>query len=445
MNQSKPNLPDNIQLSNSQKKALISVLNGKNVFITGSAGSGKSLLINLIKKIYKNKYPHKIIHITSLTGISAINVGGMTLHSFAGLRLGDKPANYYLKAVEKNKKIKTRWLDTDLLIIDEISMMSAELFDKLVYLAENIRYLATEDGHVFGGIQLVAFGDFFQLTPIIKQQPKDDKIFCFESDNWNRIISENIELKKIFRQTDDYYAKLLNRLRQGKHTDEDIAAIISRQISRDEINDFNIIKLFPINRLVDEENSRYLKENDNNTVFYKAQYDGDEELTEELKKQFMSSGLDTVILKKGMRVMLIKNLDVDIGLVNGSLGYIDRFCDDKPVVNFDNGLSRIIEKNEWKIDKFVKVDDFGDKSKIFTVSAKALQIPIILANSISIHKSQGQTFEKAIISLADCFADHHIYVALSRVKSLDGLYIIDFEPSKIKINKKVKKFYSQLS
>lgn len=460
-------------LSNDQKKALLAIINGENVFVSGSGGTGKSTLIRGVEAVYKKKFPDKVLNLTSTTGISAINVGGMTIHSFAGIGFGTANISLLIRKIRSKPDIVKRWKDTDLLIIDEVSMLSCDVFDKLNEIAKVIR----GNDKPFGGLQLLLFGDFYQLTPIIdKKFSQTNKVFCFESDKWFDIINVHINLKKVFRQTDTEYISMLSRLRRGRPTQDDIKLIQSRVKTRSEIkqiiNDTNgqIIKLYPINRMVQAENDKCMRKLPGNPRIFNAYYEGDKHLIMELETQMKSIGYHAINLKIGARVMLTSNINTREGLVNGLIGTIQSFSGDCPIVKFDNGIVQKIERIDREIQRQDRVPVFDDpldntiddgsdidklsdpnyvpkqtKYRVINLTGKCKQIPLVLAYAISIHKSQGQTIEKAIISLEECFTEHQVYVALSRVKNLDGVYLTSFDPRKIRVNKKVKKFYRNLN
>jgi ATP-dependent DNA helicase PIF1 len=434
------------KLSILQKKALCFILKKQNVLITGSAGTGKSLLINVIKKIINKKYPDINLYITASTGVAAINIKGCTLHSFAGIGLGKSSKEELLKKIKYRKQICDRWKDVDILIIDEISMISCDIFEKIEYIARQIRNSILP----FGGIQLILVGDFFQLTPIIDIKREDNKVFCFESEIWDKCNLNIINLKKIYRQDDLNFQLLLNRLRIGTYTNNDILEIKNR-IKKPPLNN-SYIHLYPTNKQVKNENMKMLNKINNYNMIYEPNYIGDDELKKELKLQFKQINMDKIYLKIGARIMLVTNLDTTIGLCNGTLGTIKDFNDDGlPIVLFDNNIQMTINRHTWELEKKIRIKSLNCKNNNISginnfkkIKASAIQIPLILAWSISIHRSQGLTFENAIISLDKCFAEHHIYVALSRVKSLNGIYIEgDIIENKIKINNKVKKFFNK--
>ena len=203
-----------MELSNEQQIAFDKYVQGHNIFITGPGGSGKSVLI---KSIYKHAYNRfKDIHVTALTGCAAVllNCKAKTLHSWAGIGLGNNTINNLVDKIKKNKFLKGVWKSTDILVVDEVSMLSLKLFDTLNAIGKAIR----RNNKPFGGIQLIFSGDFFQLPPVGNKDEPDTQKFCFESEEWNNTfqMQNQIQLIKIFRQTDQTYSLLLNQIRQGK-------------------------------------------------------------------------------------------------------------------------------------------------------------------------------------------------------------------------------------
>lgn len=428
-----------IKLSHLQKVAIVHIIRGKNVFIHGSAGTGKSVSIKYAKKYLYKKYPGRIIATTASTGVSAINVGGSTIHWFSGIRTGKGRLNTLLKRIMADPECIKRWQEVDTLIIDEISMISQDIFEKLDALAQIIR----ECPKPFGGIQLILLGDFYQLTPVEKDLNIPVK-FCFESPVWSKCINHIVCLTEIFRQTDTEYKDILNRIRKGKQTISDILTIKSRlvkslKLSGEEINTIDSIKLFPRNKQVADENHKRLVLLSGTAVEYRAKYFGYKALQDELRKQFQSCDRDLIKLKIGARVMLTYNLNVEAGLCNGSLGTVVGLKDSQVIVKFDPVGTKdpdvqVIDKQKWELELYLS----GTK-----LSASVVQIPLVLAFAASIHKAQGLTFTKAEMDLNKCFAEHQVYVALSRVKTLDGLFLLDnFNSDRIKVNKKVTQMFA---
>ena len=260
-------------LSEKQKVAYRNILEGKSVFLTGKAGSGKSGVINLFYKQYKYK---KHIGITSTTGTSAILINGSTLHSFLGIGLGTADVEFLYMNIKNKGHILKRWLELDVLIIDEISMLSPKLFDKL----ENLAKVVRKNDLPFGGIQLILTGDFLQLPCV------DSVKFCFEAESWYKCVNKIIYLTENFRQNDLEFHKCLSEVRINELSPESIKLLKSCQNNKLE-NEYGILptKIYALNKDVDEENIQEI-----NKLFQK-----DNEL------QFYEYQLEYEVLKKGFR------------------------------------------------------------------------------------------------------------------------------------------------
>ncbi|ARR75030.1 ATP-dependent DNA helicase PIF1-like protein, partial [Mimivirus AB-566-O17] len=421
-------------LSESQERVLELVRKGNNVLILGSAGCGKSTVIKEIKSEFKNKK----VYITSTTGISAYNIQGVTLHSFMGFGTGEGPLHTLLSRIRRRKGYTQRLIETEILIVDEISMMSAELFEKVDTILREIRRIQLP----FGGIQMIFSGDLLQLKPVIKEtewNPDPDQRLIFESSRFSEYF-ETVVLTTNFRQQHDViYQGLLTNIRRNTLTSGDLQLLtdcLGKKPPK------GVPFLVPTNKAAGEINKRETLKLKTpkftyTTVFQKEIHTSshDETLSDmylaELKNQFKQKDLDELVLRAGSRVMLTRNLDVSSGLVNGALGTISSACKGGVSVEFDNGSTKDLVKEKWELG----TDDF-------TVTAS--QIPLILAYAITIHKSQSLTLENARIDLARCFADHMVYVALSRVKSLDGLYLESFDASKVMVDKKTLEYLDSI-
>ena len=433
-------------LTDEQKGVIRVLLSGKNVALLGAAGCGKSYLLSVIykefprlKKMKTDIFPH--IQMCALTGCAALLLGkAKTLHSWAGIGLGKGTVSELYVKIRKNRKSMRNWLCTDLLIIDEISMMTAELLDKLDELGKKIRSNQTP----FGGIQLLVVGDFFQLPPIHKEVKfalESDIKFAFESDVWKTFIT--IELIQILRQKDEVFHKILKEARIGCLTKESCDILSSKQGLNWKQNKIRPTLLFPKRVEVDMINDSNLRALKGRRYTYKSKlvYDGkmpdgfveSDENFQRVLAMFDSNASysNELELVLHAQVMLISNIDSELGLVNGSRVVIVDFSLDLPVVEFLNGITKTIGTHSWPIEDY----EFVSRT----------QIPLRLAYAVTIHKIQGSTLDSALIDIGSgVFEYGQAYVALSRVRSLDALYVYDFDPVAFKAHPKVKEFYTHL-
>ncbi|KAF2746215.1 hypothetical protein M011DRAFT_404852 [Sporormia fimetaria CBS 119925] len=469
----KKNQPHRVFLSDEQKHVLNLVTqHKKSVFFTGSAGTGKSVLLREIISTLRKKYikePDRIA-VTASTGLAACNIGGVTLHSFSGIGLGKEPAEELVKKIRRNASARQRWLRARVLIIDEISMVDGELFDKLEQVARTLR----NNGRPFGGIQLVITGDFFQLPPVAERGRVVK--FAFDAGTWTTSIEHTIGLHHVFRQKDPVFAGMLNEMREGRLTPESIARFksLDRPLPSSEIE---ATELFPTRAEVERANNIRMQQLHGDLFHFDARDGGtitDKTQRDKLLEKCLAPAV--VSLKKGAQVMLIKNMDDT--LVNGSLGKVTGFMTDQmfniykenedafldgslppeadvrkqqaasllglntqqvyPVVRFSvaDGTTRdlLCKREAWKYEL-----PNGE------VQASREQIPLILAWAMSIHKAQGQTLERVRVDLGKAFEKGQSYVALSRATNMAGLQVLRFDPRKVQAHEKVRAFYSSLS
>lgn len=423
-----------IKWTDQQKKIVDAVTGGQSVFISGSAGTGKTVLVEHIIKQLKKIHGRSKVVVTGSTGAAACAIRGQTLHSFAGIGLGEGDRMALLSMVLSNKKAYRGWNKVKALVIDEISMVDATFFESVEYIAREIR----EKDKTWGGIQLVVSGDFFQLPPISKKS-SSIKEFAFEADCWDSSFDMQFELTTIFRQSDAQLVKLLQGIRRGKTDPEDLQ-LLEKCCSETE-PDSSVARFYPRNDDVCQVNRKHLESLGEEIVVYSAVDEGVDSWKKQLKHV---SAPDELKICIGARVMLIKNLNPWKKLVNGATGTVVNFkynvtdvqgiceCEILPIVNFDSGPKEvIIEPDEW-----VVMD--GDK-----VGARRIQIPLMLAWALSIHKCQGMTLDSIHTDLSRAFGFGMVYVALSRVKSLSGLHLSGFDPSKIKAHPRVLQFYER--
>ena len=439
-----------MDLSHEQKLVFDKYISGQNIFITGPGGTGKS---EIIRNIYKDAYSkNKNIQVTALTGCAAVllNCSAKTIHSWAGIGLGTSESSKLIDKIRKNQFYKKVWKQIQILVIDEVSMMSVKLFDHLNKIGKAMRH----SSRPFGGIQVIFAGDFYQLPPVGNKEDPDTQNFCFESPEWNTCfpLENQITLKKIFRQKDNEYCQILNQIRQGKVKAKTIG-ILSTYVGRTAESSLVITptKLYPTRSKVDAINNEFMSKLDAPEKRFKISQRKDLEMSKAEKESrsiinqkeidfeldFISNNLlcdKELILKEGAQVMCIINLTPPTGntieICNGSQGIVTGFCDITgcPRVKFNNGLEQVMTKYTWCSDRIPGIG--------------VAQVPLILAWALTIHKSQGASLDAAEIDVGSgIFECGQTYVALSRVKSLDGLYLKSFDLSKIKINKKVKDFY----
>ena len=417
-------------LTTDQKYAFEQFISGKNVFITGPAGTGKTYLIRKIRSYcYKIK---KYIGITALTGCAAYIIHGHTLHSWAGIGLGEDPIDILVKKVKKNRRAYNRWKKTEVLVIDEISMMSKGLFIKLEKIARIIR----KNDKVWGGLQICALGDMCQLPPC-------NADFCFESKKWNKTFGDMIQLTTIKRQQNDDFCDCLNEIRFGIVSNK--TKELLKQCSNktwDESHPVKPTRLYGYNNKVDEINKKEHQKLNTDKVYFehKTNISYYEYPNKALRNQaeYQSKMMDKNIsydpkleLSIGAQVMLLTNIDVKSGLVNGSRGVVKMFDKDGlPVVHFLHGIDHTVKHHDWT------------REETHYVITKT-QIPLKLAWATSIHRTQGATLDLVEVDVKNIFEYGQVYVALSRVKNKDSLYIKDYDIKKIKCHPKVKEFYKK--
>jgi ATP-dependent DNA helicase PIF1 len=426
-------------MNSEQTQALQAILQGRNVFLTGQGGTGKSFLIRKIADSFKEN--GKILAITATTGCAALLLGegAKTIFSWAGVGIGDDPVGMLIHMAKRSKKALARWLTTDALIIDETSMMTAELFEKLDAIAKNLRGSQLP----FGGIQLILVGDFYQLPPVAKQQGPEVK-FVFESPLWSQTIHEIVELKQIMRQADPVFQKILSEAREGYLSPESHAILKGRMGLPWQKEKIRPSLLFTRRSEVDFINISNLKalKGERHTFSATTKYSAvatNKKDTEAVQKAIAKLDREAaytaeLTLAVDAQVMLIKNIDIETGLVNGSRGVITGFGPGplyEPNVLFKGRSHPVpISTHDWD------VDDGAVKG------VKRSQIPLVLAYAITIHKSQGSTLDCALVDIsASTFEYGQAYVAMSRAKSLESLYVHDIDPKAIRAHPKVTAFY----
>lgn len=415
-----------VQLTRDQARAWNYVQQGKNIFLTGRAGTGKSFTL---RYIVKQLDPERTF-VTATTGCAAVNIGGTTYHKFFGVGLGRGTAEQLLRTMtEQGRK---NLIACHTLVIDEISMMTGEMFDKLETIAREVRgYRFPKFAQLpFGGIQIVVSGDFFQCPPV------GQGVQCFEAATW-RSIEVQFELQEVIRQREPLGVGFVNALR-----DSDVDRWGRVKLAKEWIELMDYLRrplrprrdgllptrLYCTNRDVDRENRDELARIPGELEVYTARDVGTEAWINEMLTSCPAA--DELRLKTGAQVMLIKNLTAT--LINGSRGVVTRFQHDVetgeklPLVKFKNGEEAIIKRETWRYE-----DSQGREL------ASRTQIALKLAWAGTCHKFQGQTLDYVEVYINDAFEFGLAYVALTRFTSLAGLRIARYDPMKIRNNPKV--------
>lgn len=404
----------------------IAILNaGANVFLTGAPGAGKTYTLN--EFIRQARADGASVAVTASTGIAATHVNGQTIHSWSGVGVATALTPSLLKTIKARRRRKIQ--ATDVLVVDEVSMLHAWLFDMVDQVCREVR----RDPRPFGGIQVVLSGDFFQLPPVSVSGRNRDVIapspefiasreryaraglnpegFVTESLVWPELNPVICYLTEQHRQDTGALLTVLTDIRDGEVTQEDRDVLVTR-LGRAPEPGKVAVHLFPVNRQADGLNDMRLNQIMLEAHDFYAETAGPANLVDRLKKNMLAP--EHLVLKVGAAVMALRN-DPDHQFVNGSLGTVRDFADERkggwPIVEFENGNIVTMKPATWEM-----MD--GE-----TVLASVKQVPLRCAWAITIHKSQGMTLENAVMDLKRTFAPGMGYVALSRVESLEGLYL----------------------
>lgn len=391
----------------------------KNIFITGHAGTGKSYILEKLKEIIPD------IVITSTTGIAAVNVKGQTLHSWAGIGICNQPVEKRINKILGDYTVSKRIRDCKILAVDEVSMLDIKTFE---YTDKVLRKIRNTD-KPFGGILTIFIGDFYQLPPVNERNSELKKGYCFESDLWREFEFNTIILTKSYRQNEENLIKALSDIRINAMTAEDEKLLRTREYeNNDDLSD--ILHIFATNEEAKRYNDFNFKKIDapakifNSKDIFKDKFQFDIDKYCRAEKE--------IELKVGTRVMLLINLDFEKCLINGSCGNVMEMDNDYILVKFDNGITSEVKRHDF---------EFYKNNKLI---AKRVQFPLRLAYGITIHKSQGMSLDKLVVDGSKIFEKGQVYVALSRIRTLDGLYLINFDPDKIIVDEKVADFYQNL-
>ena len=449
------------ELSPEQRHAYIQFTKGENLFITGPGGTGKTRLVKHLIEYAKSI--NKNIPVCAMTGCAAVllECNARTLHSWSGIKLAKQSTDIVVASVLKNNNALKAWKSAQGIILDEVSMLSKKVFEIIEEIARRVK----KNPLPFGGMQVIFTGDFFQLPPVGTHGDPDTNKFCFETPIWNTVFKphNHIQLQTMFRQSDPLYIDILQQIRRG-NIDASKAAILKGYVNRkfDESANNGCIptKLFALRSKTDYVNSMMFQKISEKEYVFNAirktdcttHLDTTKPFTPEearncahLSEKDIEHELDYMLnnlqcnqvlrLKKGAAVMCTFNLDMENSICNGSQGVvidiIDTCTPPLPVVRFSNGITRTIQPKYWQSDEFPKIA-IG-------------QYPLCLAWALTIHKIQGATLTMAEMDIGQSIFEYgQTYVALSRIKSLDGLYLSDFHSEKIAANPKVVAFYDTI-
>ena len=422
-------LPDDFVLSEEFESIVEQIENTKDHFyITGKAGSGKSTLLAYFRSVTQ-----KNTAVLAPTGVAAIRVKGQTIHSFFGF----PPKVIQTRHIKKVRQIELLQ-NLETLIIDEISMVRADVFDAIDYSLRVHRKKLTQP---FGGVQVIVFGDLFQLPPVVNMDESSllERIypngqFFFHSNIFQDAQFKTLELQCIYRQTDDHFIYLLNAVRDGSITNSQIDNLNDSLVENFEMDEGKII-LTTTNARASGINQNYLKQLSSEEFSYRAQATG------QFYKELFPTD-EVLKLKKGAQVIMIKN-DPEKRWVNGSIGTIHDIAEKKIKVKINHKIYEV-KKEKWDRIQYSYDDDQQEVLENVTGSFK--QYPMRLAWAITIHKSQGQTFEKVIIDMSQgSFAPGQLYVALSRCISLEGIELLrPLRKSDVIVNKQLIGFQDRL-
>lgn len=407
-----------MDLEEDQIEALNAVKRGDNCFITGGAGTGKTYLIKMILTYLRSRKSIKSIGVTATTAIAAKLIGGKTIHSLLGLPIGNHEVEKYKKKLMLRKHLIQKWKRVDVLIIDEVSMLSLELFEFIDTIAKYLR----KNQNPFGGIQMILVGDFFQLKPVNGE-------LCFKSQIWNKTVDMTTVLKTNHRQVGDKtYSKVCNEFRTNTLTEETLKLLeeLSKKKYEGGQSTIKPTRLFCIKHNVEYINNVELKSIEGETKVFKSKDSHSEEICD---SRFNIKS--RIVLKIGAQVILLKNMTN--GLVNGSTGIVKKIYEDSVIVNFF-GVGDV----EIVYETFESVDE--NTESIIT----RRQIPLGLSYALTIHKSQGQSIGLLEIDFDRCFAAGQAYVAISRGTDIKNLYIKNFNRKAIIVDDDVVKFYRSI-
>lgn len=428
-----------------QAEVMSRLLNRENLFISGPAGSGKTTIIQRFIDFLDAQFEGTFeVAVTASTGIAATLINGRTIHSWSGLGIDDSDFD----AKKMTPQMWNAWdriKYVDVLIIDEVSMLPGYLFTKIDKFMQHVR----KNNAPFGGVQIVLLGDFMQLPPVSRKEAVDrgvDTGFAYNTESWEEAGITHCYMDKVHRATDAKLKEALTRIANNRVNDDVRDVIESRKHTFDEIEKLEkpggkvYTRLFTTNRNVDKYNQDELDKNPNRLMMFPAEAQGPSKEVSQLMKN--RNVPELIHLKQGAKIIITSNISDMLGnqvAANGSLGEVTDFQRGtrNPVIRFNDGTTHVLEAMTYSQEKEIKnsyqavdpKDEQKTVTKHFTTKetvATVQQYPVKLGYAITVHKSQGQTFDGVVVDLSKTFQPGLGYVALSRVRSLDDLVISGF-------------------
>lgn len=412
-----------------QQTALQVLQTGANVFLTGEPGSGKTHTVNAYVAWLRSKGIEPAI--TASTGIAATHIDGMTIHSWSGIGVRQELTRYDLEQLEGNERLYKRLDRAQVLIIDEVSMLSCTVLDMVERVCRHIRRV----DEPFGGLQVVLVGDFFQLPPIVTQQRfsqdqmdfEDERMpalpFAFVARSWAASSMRVCYLTEQHRQEDAVFLDILSAIRSGQVGEHERSTLMT-QLTGPTASIEDIPRLYSHNMDVDRVNMQRLSRLPGTAQEFQMSGHGPDRLVDALKRSCLSP--ETLALKKGARVMFTKN-NPDGSFVNGTIGEVEELeAGTNPIIRTLHGRRIEAEPMEWSI---------ADGGKVL---ARITQLPLRLAWAMTIHKSQGMTLDAAAIDLSQAFEFGQGYVALSRIRRLADLRLLGLNERALEVHPDVR-------
>lgn len=383
-----------------QAQALSVMLDGNSVFLTGPPGSGKTYVLN--RYVRQAAKAGKVVAVTASTGIAATHIGGTTIHSWSGLGIRDQLQSRDRQQLAGNSKLVKRYNATDVLVIDEVSMLHGQRLDMINEVCKLLR----KDSAPFGGLQVILVGDLFQLPPVSRNTDVLD--FAHLSDAWAELNPKICYLSEQHRLQEDGLLALLEAMRRGE-LDESHEDLLQQRLDSKPGFGEDVTRLYAHNVDIDAVNQSRLDALRDKLHLFEMQTKGGAVKVEQLRRSVLAP--EVLELKVGAEVMFVAN-NPSVGFVNGTRGQVVKFQDDQPVVKLtSNGRQIRVQPHSWKLEEDGRV------------RAEVAQLPLRLAWAITIHKSQGMSLDAAEIDLSKSFTPGMGYVALSRVRSAKGLFL----------------------